>query len=280
MAARVVVLPDPVGPVTRISPRCSSASVRTTSGSPISSNDGPPKRSFRSTIDTEPRCRKTFARKRPTLATEYAKSTSPRSLNRAFRSSGITPSAIACVSIGLSGTRSSRTKPWVKRTSGGDPTFTCRSDPLALTSSSSQELNSGTIVWSIGGCAPSRLSSRGTSPRGRSHGFPSAGSPGDFSPGQRGLPRKGNRRAHVDWSHGQRGRGPSGAPTCARPRDRQADRGHRHAPEDIGIVAHFAAYVRPVRVDVLLTIEGWALRDRITKDVTALLQPLLRPVGV
>ena len=70
IAASVVVLPDPVGPVTRISPRCSSASAFIDSGSPISSKLGPPKRSFRRTIEIEPRCRKTFARKRPTLATE------------------------------------------------------------------------------------------------------------------------------------------------------------------------------------------------------------------
>ena len=145
MAARVVVLPEPVGPVTRINPRCSSASLRTASGSPISWNEGPPNRSFRRTIEIEPRCRKTFARKRPTFATEYAKSTSPRSANAAFRSCGTMPSAIACVSIGPSGSRSRRIKPWGNRIIGGDPTLTWRSDPSPLTSSSSHELNSGTI---------------------------------------------------------------------------------------------------------------------------------------
>ena len=39
-------------------------------GSPISSKEGPPKRSFRKTIETEPRCLKTFARNLPTFATE------------------------------------------------------------------------------------------------------------------------------------------------------------------------------------------------------------------
>ena len=67
--------------------------------------------------------------------------------------SGMMPSAIAWVSIAVSGSRSSRSSPWGIRIIGGDPTFTCRSEPWPPTSSSSQELNSGTMVGSI--CAPS-----------------------------------------------------------------------------------------------------------------------------
>src|SRR5207247_2383382 len=181
MAARVVVLPEPVGPVTRINPRCSSASLRTASGSPISWNEGPPNRSFRRTIEIEPRCRNTFARKRPTFATEYAKSTSPRSANVALRSCGTMPSAIACVSIGPSGSRSRRIKPWGNRIIGGDPTLTWRSDPSPLTSSSSHELNSGTIGAPV---SISSLPGRSIVGRGaaRRAFVPSARSEADFSP--------------------------------------------------------------------------------------------------
>ena len=52
-----------------------------------------------------------------------------------------------------------------------------------------------------------------------------------------------------------------------RPRDRQADRGHRHA-------ARHRVDGGTVRVHVLLTIEGCPLKDRITQDVTAAVPPL------
>src|SRR3954451_12651950 len=45
--------------------------------------------------------------------------------------------------------------------------------------------------------------------------------------------------------------------------------------EDIGMLQSIAVNGGHVRVDVLLTIEGCPLRDRITKDVTAAVQPLL-----
>jgi ATP-binding protein involved in chromosome partitioning len=44
--------------------------------------------------------------------------------------------------------------------------------------------------------------------------------------------------------------------------------------EDIGMLAGIAVDGGDVRVDVLLTIEGCPLRDRITQDVTAAVQPL------
>ena len=70
MAASVVVLPDPVGPVTRIKPRCSLASLVTTSGRPRSSAVGTWLRTRRNTMATEPRCRNTLVRKRPTPGME------------------------------------------------------------------------------------------------------------------------------------------------------------------------------------------------------------------
>src|SRR3954467_3590830 len=44
--------------------------------------------------------------------------------------------------------------------------------------------------------------------------------------------------------------------------------------EDIGMLLGIAVEGGHVRVDVLLTIEGCPLRDRITQDVTAAVQPL------
>ena len=70
MADSVVVLPEPVGPVTRIKPRCSSAICRTASGRPTSANVGPPKLRRRRTMLVDPRWWKTFVRNRPTSFTE------------------------------------------------------------------------------------------------------------------------------------------------------------------------------------------------------------------
>ena len=44
--------------------------------------------------------------------------------------------------------------------------------------------------------------------------------------------------------------------------------------EDIGMLKSIAVDGGAVRVDVLLTIEGCPLKDRITTDVTAAVQPL------
>ena len=55
IAAKVVVLPEPVGPVTRTRPRCSSARRRTTSGSPRSSMVDALVRTRRTARATEPR---------------------------------------------------------------------------------------------------------------------------------------------------------------------------------------------------------------------------------
>jgi hypothetical protein len=70
MAARVVVFPDPVGPVTRTRPRCSRARRPTTSGTPSSPKLAAEVRTSRKTRATEPRCRKALARNRPMPGTE------------------------------------------------------------------------------------------------------------------------------------------------------------------------------------------------------------------
>ncbi len=76
IAASVVVLPDPVGPVTSTRPRWCSVSLRHAGGRPSSSNDGMSLCTRRSTRPTEPRWRMTLTRKRPSPDTEYAKSAS------------------------------------------------------------------------------------------------------------------------------------------------------------------------------------------------------------
>ena len=50
--------------------------------------------------------------------------------------------------------------------------------------------------------------------------------------------------------------------------------------EDIGMLQGIAVDGGHVRVDVLLTIEGCPLRDRITQDVTAAVAPLAGVEGV
>ena len=68
--ASVVDLPEPVVPVTRISPRSSSASVVITSGSISSATVLIWKGMARATSDTDPRCTKAFTRKRATPGIE------------------------------------------------------------------------------------------------------------------------------------------------------------------------------------------------------------------
>ena len=57
IAASVVVFPDPVAPVTRMRPRCSSAIVWTTAGIPSSSSVGTFRGMTRKAKLVEPRCR-------------------------------------------------------------------------------------------------------------------------------------------------------------------------------------------------------------------------------
>ena len=64
IAASVVLLPEPVVPVTRMIPRCSSASLVTTGGRPRSSTERISKGIARQTIEIEPRCLKVLTRKR------------------------------------------------------------------------------------------------------------------------------------------------------------------------------------------------------------------------
>ncbi len=81
MAARVVLLPLPVVPVTRTIPRVSMASFSSTTGRLSSLMVRMRIGMIRKTIPTELRCWNTFTRKRPSPATPYARSESWLALN-------------------------------------------------------------------------------------------------------------------------------------------------------------------------------------------------------
>ena len=65
MPARVVDLPEPVGPVTRTRPRGSVANAETTAGRPRPSSGSAPMATRRNTMPAEPRCRNALTRNRP-----------------------------------------------------------------------------------------------------------------------------------------------------------------------------------------------------------------------
>ena len=78
IAASVVDLPLPVGPVTSTRPRGFIASCSHTLGSPSCAKVGITIGIARMTIETAPRCFMTFTRKRATPGTEYDVSMSPQ----------------------------------------------------------------------------------------------------------------------------------------------------------------------------------------------------------
>ncbi len=84
IAASVVLLPEPVGPVTRTRPRGRSASLEITAGSRNSSNVLTLKGIIRTTSDTQPRCLKTLPRKRARFWIPNEKSSSSSCSKRFF----------------------------------------------------------------------------------------------------------------------------------------------------------------------------------------------------
>ena len=79
MVASVVLLPEPVGPVTRIRPRGRQSSFWMRSLRPISSNVSNLNGISRRTTPTLPRCLKTATRKRACFPKENPKSVEPPS---------------------------------------------------------------------------------------------------------------------------------------------------------------------------------------------------------
>ena len=84
IAASVVDLPEPVGPVTRTRPRGRSASLAITGGRPRSSKVRTLNGICRMTIATQPRCLKTLPRKRARFWMPKEKSSSSSVSNRFF----------------------------------------------------------------------------------------------------------------------------------------------------------------------------------------------------
>ena len=87
--ARLVVLPDPVGPVTRSNPRGWTISERTASGMPICSNVKNWLGIRRSTMPMVPFCLKMAVRNRTPSVNSMAKSAPPFSCNSCWQRSGV-----------------------------------------------------------------------------------------------------------------------------------------------------------------------------------------------
>ena len=89
MLARLVVLPEPVGPVTRSRPRGRMISRLMASGMPICSNVRNWLGMRRSTMPMLPRCLKTATRKRKPSVNSMAKSAPPFSCSSCWQRSGV-----------------------------------------------------------------------------------------------------------------------------------------------------------------------------------------------
>ncbi len=206
MPDRVVVLPEPVGPVTSTRPRGSIARLASTAGSPSSCSGVAPTLTWRNTRPAEPRLRKALTRNRPTPVREYAKSASFVRRNSSTRSSRSTSETIDAVSAAVRSAACSRRSFPSMRTRGGEPTLQWRSDPPQSTSArrngsidgvtdgaSTGALRSLTLAEGADpGHRPCRLVRRGV--RGRRGRRPAAPSP--TAPGARAsTPRPRRRRA-------------------------------------------------------------------------------------
>jgi hypothetical protein len=139
IAASVVLLPDPVGPVTSTRPRGRSESLATIGGRPRSSNVFTVNGICRMTIDTQPRCLKQLPRKRARFWIPNEKSSSLSVSNRFFWFSVSTEYASVSVSFGV---RTSSTDEFVMspstRSLGRSPATMCRSDASCSIISSSR----------------------------------------------------------------------------------------------------------------------------------------------
>src|SRR6266511_4934738 len=147
MAASVVLLPDPVGPVTSTSPRGFSASFATTPGNPRSSKVRTLKGICRITSDTQPRCLKQLPRKRARFWIPKEKSSSFSVSNRFFWFSVRTEYASDSVSLGVSTSSvEAFTMSPSTRSLGRSPATMCRSDAsFSIISSSSARRFTGIV---------------------------------------------------------------------------------------------------------------------------------------
>src|SRR5215475_12837987 len=129
IAASVVDLPEPVGPVTKIKPRGLSQSAFTTGGRPKASKPLISQGMVRNTAPTAPRWLKTLPRKRARFFNPNEKSSSRFSSKRCFCASVKTLYASDLVSAAVSGGISSGRKWPCTRTRGALLVVMCRSEP-------------------------------------------------------------------------------------------------------------------------------------------------------
>ncbi len=144
IAASVVDLPEPVAPVTRIRPRCSSASFSTPIGRPSFSNDGTSNGTWRKANEMAPRWRNPLTRKRPVFPAVYEMSRSPvsRKTSRLAGEFAVTTSRTASRSRSFSDSWPSATSEPSMRAIGGESTLRCRSLPLCSTAAARRAFRS------------------------------------------------------------------------------------------------------------------------------------------
>ena len=127
MAARVVDLPLPVGPVTSTSPLGLAARARTTEGRPSSSMVGTVPRKRRMAPARRPAARYTFTRWRPPSGVVYEKSAS-RPASSSARRRGVSTGASNASTVASSSVSPQGTS-WPRmRTAGAAPPVRCKSD--------------------------------------------------------------------------------------------------------------------------------------------------------
>src|SRR5437868_10441494 len=141
MAASVVDLPDPVGPLTSTKPRGLSHSLLTTAGSPSWLKDLISNGMSRNTAEVAPRWLNTLARKRARPFRPNEKSSSRLSSKRCFCASVITLYASCLVSAGVNCGRSSGCRCPCTRICGGELVVIWRSLPPISSMRRSRSLN-------------------------------------------------------------------------------------------------------------------------------------------
>ena len=156
MLARVVVLPLPVGPVTRMRPRGLKRRSRICAGRPICSRVSIFDGIWRRTRPTWPFCRKMLTRKRARSLYGKPKS-APQCCSRPRRcSSGVMARMRRSVSAGVSGEASMGTSEPLMRMTGGRPTARWRSEAFSWTASSRRSSMRMSEDWrrSLISCCP------------------------------------------------------------------------------------------------------------------------------
>ena len=192
MAATVVVLPDPVGPVMRIRPRGSSARRRIAAGRPRVSKPGMLAGTSRRTRPSVLWWRKTFTRNRLPSPAVRAKSTSPARASWSDRSGGRIEVTIRSMSAACTTSKVVLATSPSSRSQGREPALTCTSEARRSAAWRSSSFRSTTTssphplrvpgVLPLPSAEPkTRLTTGGTNlsgPRsmGVSRAFPAAGS--------------------------------------------------------------------------------------------------------